>query len=292
MRWERYQQSREKEDLDKSIVHYTTAIFLLGANDLPRLLFHLTIALQARSENCEQPEGIEYSITYLRYLRRFPIDSFNIPRSDVTESLICALGTQVELGAGSETGNIKEMVVLARELLSFNLSTREIFPIAAFMSLAKVADAECSHGGSIELLDEVIECLRGAVKACPPGPDNMNALVSFKLAEQLFTRFVTTHSLDDYEEATALLEKMLDPNQPGSCPDSICGVASILATRLAVTRDTFFTNPEYSEVAISHLRASANPGCYGALQGRYPTLRDATRRYRALQGSTAVTKVC
>jgi hypothetical protein len=69
-------------------------------------------------------------------------------------------------------------------------------------------------------------------------------------------RFITTHSLDDYEEATALLEKILDPSQPGGCPDSICGLASTLATQLAFIRVTLFRNPEYTEVAISRLRAA------------------------------------
>jgi tetratricopeptide (TPR) repeat protein len=244
-------------------------IFLLPASrasEIPRLLFDLTTALQERSEKYDQPEGtgIEYCIIYLRYLRRFPIDSFNIPRWAVTTSLMRALGSQVERGAGSETRDIKEMVVLSRELelLNLNLSTRGVFPIAAIM-LAEAANAECGRGGSIELLDEVIECLRDAVKVCLPVSDNLNILVTLKLAEQLFTRFVTTHSLDNYEEATALLEKILDPNQPGGCLDSNWDAASILATRLAVVRCTFFTDPEYSEVAISRLRAALRSSFIG-----------------------------
>jgi CHAT domain-containing protein/tetratricopeptide (TPR) repeat protein len=252
----RFRLSQEKEDLDQSIVHYTTAILLpvSRAGDVPRLLLSLTTALRERSEKYEQPRGIEYSIKYLRYLRRFPIDSSDVPRSLVTTSLIRALGTQVEWGAGNETQNIKEMVVLGRELLTSNLSAREVFPIAAFVSLANATNAEYRHGRPIELLDEVIECLRDAVEVCPPG--SASALVPLKLVGQLRTRFITTHSLDDYEEATALLEKILDPSQPGGCQDSICGVASLLATELAVIRNTYFTNPEYSEVAISRLRAT------------------------------------
>ena len=103
------------------------------ARDVPRLLLNLTTVLRKRSEKYEQPEGIEYSIKYLRYLRRFPIDSSDVPRSFVTTSLIRALGTQVEWGAANETQIIKEMVVLGRELLTSNLSAREVFPIAAFV---------------------------------------------------------------------------------------------------------------------------------------------------------------
>jgi hypothetical protein len=63
-----------------------------------------------------------------------------------------------------------------------------------------------------------------------------------------------THSNGDYEEATALLERILDPNQPGECPDSTRDLASSLATLLAYARSTVFDNPGYSEVAISRLR--------------------------------------
>jgi CHAT domain-containing protein/tetratricopeptide (TPR) repeat protein len=266
LRFVRYHQSQEKEDLDKCIVHYTAAIVLLPvsrASDIPRLLLELTFALLKRSEKYEQREGTEYSINYLRYLRTFPIDSFDIPRSDVTTSLICALGTQVEWGAGNETRDIKEMVALCRELLTFDLSGD--FPIDAFMSMAKAADAEFMRGRPIELLDEVIECLQEAMKVCPPGSDNASFLRVLRLsvAGQLRTRFITTHSLDDYEEATVLLENILDPSQPGRSTDSICGRASTLASQLAVARDSFFRNPEYAEVAISRLRATLSSSSIG-----------------------------
>ena len=233
-------------------------IFLLPVSrvsDIPGLLFELTSALRERSERYDQLEGIEYCTNYLWYLRRFPINSFDIPRSDLTKLLIRALGNQVERSPGNETRDIKEMVALCRELLTSNLWARGVFPLSSFMSLAKAADVEYMRGGPIELLDEVIECLRDAVKVCPPGSDNASFRLRLSVAGQLETRFITTRSLDDYEEATALLEKILDPNQPGGCPDSICGIASLLATSLAVVRDTFFRTPEYSEVAISRLRA-------------------------------------
>ena len=174
LRWARYQQSGEKEDLDKSILNYSAAIFLLPvsrASDIPRLLFELTTTLRERSEEYEQPEGIEYSINYLRYLRTFPIDSFDVPRWALTTSLIRALGTQVEWSTGNETRDIKEMVILCRELLVSNVSARRIFPVAAYISLAGAANA-AENRLPIELQDTVIERLRDAVEACPPGSEN------------------------------------------------------------------------------------------------------------------------
>jgi tetratricopeptide (TPR) repeat protein len=256
-RLERYNLSQQKEDLSKSIVHCTEAILLPpvsrdGAhlNNALQLLFYLARSLLERSKKFKQPEDIEYSIEYLRYLRGLPLDSFDprVPRNLLTTLLIRALGIQVDLEAGDGTPNIKEMVELCRELLTSNISAD--FPIGAFQFLDQALIAETIRGRPIRLLDQVIECLRDAVKVCPPDSYHL----SIALANQLYHRFTETHSTDDYEEATALLERILDPNQSGECPDSTRDLASSLALVFAYCRSTVFKNPEYSEVTISRLR--------------------------------------
>ena len=215
-----------------------------------RLLFLLAYTLVERSEEFEQPEGIKYSIEYLRLLRRSALDSFGVSRKHVTRSLVKGLGIQVKVGDGDGTQNIKEMVVLCRELLTSNTSVS--FISTAFRSLNGAARAEWFRGLPIESLDEVVECLRDAVKLCPPS--SYGAFIA--LAEQLNARFTTNHSLSDYEEAMALLENILDPNHSGECPDPIRDFASNLAARLVFCRCSYFPkNPVYSEVAISYLRA-------------------------------------
>ena len=255
VRWTRYQMSREKLDLDKSIVHCTEAIFLPPVsrggphlNNVFQLLFHLASALLERFEMFEQPEGVKYSIEALRYLRGLPLDPFDLHRNDVTKSLIQALDTRVGLGAGDLVRNIKEMVILCRELLASDISLD--FPRDAFLSFDIAVEAASERGLPSQLLDEVIECLRDVAKVSPPGSYG----VLFALANRLFNRFRNTHSNDDYEEATTLTERILDPNQPGGFPDSIRGLASSLAVLLALFRSTIFENPEYSEVTISRLR--------------------------------------
>ncbi len=251
----RHSRSHQKEDLDKSIVHYTEAIFLPPISrtgrflNVVQLLFRLALALLRRSEEFKQSEDIKYSIEYLRYLRGIALESFNTPRNDVITTLIQALATQVQLEAGDGARNIEEMVVLCRELLISNISTD--VPDHAFKSLEQAVDATSDRGLPIQSLDEVIECLRDAVKVCPPGSYN----VLYALASTLCTRFIETHSNNDYEDATALLERVLDPNQPGKCPDLIRGLFSSLATMLAFIRSVIFENPEYSEIAISRLRS-------------------------------------
>src|SRR6266702_899503 len=254
-RFSRYSRSHQKEDLDKSIVHYTEAIFLPPISragrylNVVQLLYRLASALLRRSEDFKQSEDVKCSIEYLRYLHGIALESFNTPRNDVITKLIQALATQVQLEAGDGARNIEEMVALCRELLISNISTD--VPEDAFKFLEQAVDATSDRGLPIQLLDEVIECLRDAVKVCPPGSYN----VLYALANTLCTRFIETRSNDDYEDATALLERVLDPNQPGKCPDLIRGLFSSLATMLAFIRSVIFENPEYSEMAISRLRA-------------------------------------
>ncbi|KAH9047518.1 hypothetical protein EDB83DRAFT_2634199 [Lactarius deliciosus] len=257
LRWERYQLSQEKEDLDKSILYCTEAILLPPISqatlscDVVRPLYNLALVLLERSEKFEQPHGIKYSIKYLHYLQGLPLDSFDLSRNIVSNSLILALAIQVKSEAGDETQNIKEMVVLCRELAS-NLSAGSGFPVAALMYLGGAINAEFNRGRHIQSLDEVIECLRDAMMMSPPGSHIQ--VVLFVLANALFIRFLETRSNNDYEEATSLLDRVLDPNHPEECPDWIRARASSLAVVLASARSAFFQNPEYSEVSISRIR--------------------------------------
>ncbi|KAF8270145.1 CHAT domain-containing protein [Lactarius quietus] len=103
---------------------------------------------------------------------------------------------------------------------------------------------------SIRFTSLTIGCLRDAEKACPPGSYE----ISYVLAYQLYHRFTQTPSNDDYEDATALFEKILDPKQPGECPKSIRDIVPFHAAVLALTGSAVFLNPEYTEVAISRFR--------------------------------------
>ena len=90
----------------------------------------------------------------------------------------------------------------------------------------------------------------GVFSLAPSSYEVMNALAS-----ALGIRFEKTHSKGDYEEATVLLERIL---KPGGCPDSFRGAPLSLAISLADHRSTTFSDPEYSEVAISRLREGSS----------------------------------
>jgi CHAT domain-containing protein len=259
LRWERYELSQEKEDLDKTIVHCTEAIFLPPVsrgrpdlNNVFQLLFCLAHTLLERSQKFNQPEGVKYSIEYLRYLRTLPLDldSFGIPRNTVTLYLSQALAMNVELEPGSATRNIKEMVAFCRELITSDLSTCS--PEAVVISLTEAVITEFSGGRSIQsLLDQVVECQRDAVKVCPPG----SHAAMLALAYTLSVRLAETNSNNDCEEVKALLEKVLDPSQPGECPDSARDQVAHLKFMLTFMRPTISLDPQHTEESFS-LRTS------------------------------------
>jgi hypothetical protein len=100
-RYARYTVSQQKEDLDKSILHHTEAILLphnslkldvSDPNHIVQLLFHLICLLILHPEKVEQPEDVAYSIEYLRYLRRLPLESVDISINDVTKFTYPAIG--------------------------------------------------------------------------------------------------------------------------------------------------------------------------------------------------------
>jgi CHAT domain-containing protein/tetratricopeptide (TPR) repeat protein len=213
-------------------------------------LYCLAKALLTRSEEFEQPEDVKSSTEYLRHLREFPLDSFDFPRRPVTTSLIRALRTQVRLGAGNDAQDVNEIVVLCNELLSSSKSA--VIPAAAFNHLRDAAEVEFKRGITTEMIDEVIECLRGAVKAYPPDSYDKWHEVMLALVYTLHLRFAKTHSKKDCEEAEALLEKILEP---GGCPEPFRDLASSHSVALAFERAVFFQEPEYSELATFLLRA-------------------------------------
>ena len=276
----RHWRSHQKEDLDKSILHFTEAIFLLRVKQVTVLnavqtLYYLAYALLERSEGFgEEPDDIKYAMDCLWYIRRFPLDSLNVPRTVVTTLLIRSLRSQVRFGVGNQTQDIKVMVVLCNELLSSNES--EDVPTDASIYLSEaVSHINLNNEFPTEMLDEMIDCLRNAVKVCSLAPASYK--VMYALAKALKLRFIEAHSKEDYDEATVVLEKILGP---GGCPESFRILPSILATTLAHWRSDLFGEPEYSELAISRLRThSSSPSLDERLRVPFKSsLASLTRR--------------
>ncbi|KAI0297321.1 CHAT domain-containing protein [Multifurca ochricompacta] len=247
LRFERYKLSEEKEDLDKSIVHYTEAIFLPPSWGLylnvVQVFSLLVLFLFRRSKEFKQLEDAKCAVEYLRYLRGLPLDTFEVPREVVTSSLVDALGIQVELEVDG-TGDIEEMVTLCQELLTCHSSEND--PTGAIFTLLTAILCKFCQGKQVESLDGVIQCLRDALNISPAGSHN----VLLGLAASLLIRYITNYSNGDYDEAMTLLESVI-----ASSPlrdDQI--KASVFAATLARVRASFYPNPEYLEEATSRFR--------------------------------------
>ncbi|KAI0292221.1 CHAT domain-containing protein [Multifurca ochricompacta] len=235
-RFKRYQLSEQKEDLDKSIVHYTEAIFLPPSwgfyLNVVQVFFRLALSLLCCSKKFKQPEDVKCTVEYFCYLRGLPLDTFEVPHEDVTTSLIEALSIQVELEAGG-TGDIEEMVVLCQELLACHSSAN--YPTQAITALVSAILCKFRQGKQVQSLDGVIQCLRDALKIFPPGFH----LVFLGLAISLLIRYGTNYSNGDYDEAMTLLESVIASNPPGESASASQAIASAMATALAAVRAAY-----------------------------------------------------
>ncbi|KAI0298380.1 hypothetical protein B0F90DRAFT_1926586 [Multifurca ochricompacta] len=232
-RLKRYELSEQKEDLDKSILHYTESIFLP-----PSWGFYLNVA--------------QVFLRLVHSLFRRSKDSSNLKMSSVphkvfTSSLVQVLAIQVELEADG-TGDIEEMVILCQELLTCHSS--ENYPTRAIAALVSAILFKFCLGKQVQPLDEIIQCLRDALKISPPDFH----VVPLGLAITLIIRFWKNYSIDDFEEAMTLQESVVGSSSFGDDPCQCQIMASASAALLAYIRASIYPNPEYLEEAISRSR--------------------------------------
>ncbi|KAF8268862.1 CHAT domain-containing protein [Lactarius quietus] len=131
-RKERFLFSHQKGDLDKSITYLTEAI-LLTSQIVVRLqaFVFLASALLLRFSFCEQPEDINSSVKYFRFLRinYHALGPFNIPHCQFTQLMIRALARHLMLESSDMIQDIKEMAALTHGLLSSDVSTSDLIPV-------------------------------------------------------------------------------------------------------------------------------------------------------------------
>jgi hypothetical protein len=124
LRSERYELSEQHEDLEKSIVGLTEAIFLslprsttLPCPNIVQMFYHLTLSIYSRAEQFKHPDDVKYCILYLHYLRGHWRELLGDFLPSVTATLVCALAVQVKLGLGDADQDIEDMAGLCDELL-------------------------------------------------------------------------------------------------------------------------------------------------------------------------------
>ena len=256
----RYEQLNQREDLDKEIVHLTESILLSPLSWLQRgpyilnVLHLIASTLILRSNASKRPEDAICATKYLSHLRAQPHEIPCIPRYKITTLLVHALALQVELEAGNVMQNIREMVVLSRELLETSDSDVDA---AHFVALIGAAWLSKIHPGVLDQpRDEFIEFLRVARKR---RPDLL--VIHITLAKSLVHRYHMTCVNDDYEEAASILDDII-ARSPGNSQDEYVAKhradATYFVTLLAMMRSTAYRTPEYLEEAIYRTRTCAS----------------------------------
>jgi len=250
----RYHLSRQKDDLDQSILHFTEAIYLpLPWSSYPLILvmlYSLTLAILYRAKLYNQHSDVKCCIAYLRYLcgRRHQ-DPINVPIL-VTEALVSALALQVYLDLGGVDQDIEEMADLCSEILS---SQTTITIRARY-----IEDFAVAVGGHIQDLfgervpsEKVLGCLR---KAIIRFPDLYEA--SFALAKSLLVRFNKTPSEADYKEGMAMLDNVINVCGWGDRASLELEMALECAALFAKVHFDAFGKPEHLEEAIYRFRTA------------------------------------
>ncbi|KAI0298416.1 hypothetical protein B0F90DRAFT_1918443 [Multifurca ochricompacta] len=177
----RYELSEQREDLDKSIVHYTEAIFLPPSSRLylnvVQVFFQLVLSLLHRSEKFKQPEDAKCAVEYLRYLRELPLKTFEVPHEFATHHLFGRWVFKLSWKRG--TGDIEEMLILCQELLTCT-AQQTIQP--GHSPCSPISCKYCQEK-KVQPLDGIIQCFRDALKIFPPG--SHMRFMNFGLTEAL-----------------------------------------------------------------------------------------------------------
>ena len=260
---DRYQLSVRKEDNDKSLLHATEAILSLRWQqrasyriNIVELFRNIAFSLGRRVFHSSSAEDSNCCIQYLRYLRDLPLEACNTSRTKFLQFFVEVLANHVRLHAGDETQSIEEMVGLCHELLALEVSGD--YPVKAFISLGSLLSVEFRQTLQGKTLDQVVVCLREAVRIWPLGLHSIH----LELATALQYRFLQTSSDGDYHDAMDVLEHMVAPEHLGDNLGSHSVEACILMSRFTIFRCNEKERPEYLEEALSR--------CHSWLD--YPTL--------------------
>jgi len=242
----RHTKSGQKEDLDMSILCGTEAVFVTSPSDrahqdTARCFFLLACGLLTRLRLFEQPSDAQHCIEYFRYLEFQPPEAFGFLSDQVKVYLLWALDFQARLGIGDAARIVDEMVARFRDILASNIPQ----PLRK-LAIAAVVETNVLHALGPGHLGVLIDTLREANRHLGShDPD-----VAWQLPVRLYQRFKEVRSMDDYEEAMALFDKVITSDPKTDCPGPQATSALYNSAALATERARMYDNPEYFEEAI------------------------------------------
>ena len=203
--FKRYLQSRQKKDLDTSILTFTEAVLFappwdIDGQNIVQTFFLLAQGLLLRLDDFDQSSDAQHCAAYFRYLRSQPLETFGIPCHLFKQLYLSALTSQLNRGIGDVPQNIEEMAVQCRELLAPDLPQ----PVLerAVRALIFAYRSHCKQSSLLEDSDELIKCLREVIRRLESHE------FAYALASFLWFRFDKSCSLDDCKEAITLLDKI------------------------------------------------------------------------------------
>ena len=258
-RMRRYCMLDDSDDLELSIIYFTETIFLplpwqAPSSNVIQIFFSIAFALGLRAKKFRHPEDVTRSVIYLRYLHGQSRQFLEVSVNYVTGFLVLVLGLQAEMKLGNVRQDIEEMAGLCQELLKSDMSTTDV--IGPISDLTQVVEAHFRYGRlerQQEPSDKLIECLREA-SILRLDSHEVSSWVSFALIWALFARFRIGLSNDDYEEATAMLDKLARIPEDDLTPNQLRVDALYLAYAFASYRSIISKRPEYREQAIHRCR--------------------------------------
>ena len=247
--FERFEQSFQKDDIDKSILYLTESLlssllsWLAHGPMILEALYELALRLVMRSAVSRKPEDPIYAEKYLRYLRDPAHTPSASDRQKATSLLVGALTMQLELKASDVIQTFEEMTALTQELLTSDPSSGQTTRASAFFATAAVN--QLRELSLDPLLNEVIECLRLARMHNPELRD-----VLYSLARCLFARSFYALN-DELDEAVSIMDEIIASSSPGDefltrCQESVAYLAMFRSMS---------THPEHSEEAIYRARS-------------------------------------
>jgi len=232
-----------------SILYSTEAVFVASHSDridqdTVRGFYLLASRLTNRLQLTKQPSDAQHCIEYFGYLESLPLEVFGVSSDEVKMSLLVALAFQVELGIGNAARNIDEMMARFRDLLASNIPQPLLkLGISALVRANGVYSNHLPASGYSEIL---IDCLRETNRHL----GSHDPYVAKQLALQLSRRFGEIYSMDDYEEAMALFDKVITSEPNRDRPGPLAACALFFSAILASERADIYENPEFLEEAI------------------------------------------
>jgi len=193
-------------------------------------------------------------------------------------SLVEAFSVRSRLGSGDRTQDIEDMIALCDELKQHGPAESAN---SALSFLTQAVQCSSSINGFFNPpSDKSIESLRGATMRWPSC-----LAFPFALASSLTYRFAQTFSDDDYNEAVAILNRIIVSSSSQDSAEFWWRRSSVLLTAAASLRSSMYESPEYAEEAMSHLHSIRCSSPDDALR-RYAvgTMEDLKKRRLELFG--------